>query len=145
MKKLWMVMGIVIVVAAVAGGGWVLTHKKNQKTTTPTTSSTPSSSTAPDSTAATTPAADSTITYSGSGFSPATITVKVGATVAIVNSSSQDMQFDSDPHPVHTDNTELNVGVVSPGQTMTFTVNKKGTWGYHNHLNSSQTGKIVVQ
>ena len=54
------------------------------------------------------------------------------------------MQFDSDPHPVHTDDTELNVGHVEPGGSMTFTVNKTGTHGYHNHLNPGDTGTIIA-
>ena len=55
------------------------------------------------------------------------------------------MQFDSDPHPIHTTNQELNVEIVEPGEVKTFTVTKTGTFGYHNHLNPSQTGKIIIE
>lgn len=86
-----------------------------------------------------------TITYSDDGFSPSKITVKSGDNIAIKNASANDMQFDSDPHPVHTNNPELNVDLVSPGQTMIFTAHTKGTFGYHDHLNPGDTGTIVVQ
>jgi plastocyanin len=86
-----------------------------------------------------------TITYSDEGFSPSKITVKSGENIAIKNASASDMQFDSDPHPVHTNDPELNVDLVSPGHTMILTVHTKGTFGYHNHLNPGDTGTIVVQ
>lgn len=85
-----------------------------------------------------------TITYSDSGFTPKTVTVHSGDTVTLKNTSSQSVQFDSDPHPVHTNNPELNVGEVPSGQSSSFTVSTKGTHGYHNHLNPGQTGTIVV-
>lgn len=86
-----------------------------------------------------------TITYSDQGFSPSLTTVKVGDTVAIKNTSSNELQFDSDPHPVHTDDTDLNVGTIAAGQTKTFTVTKKGSFGFHNHLNPSDSANITIQ
>lgn len=91
------------------------------------------------------PTAANTIVFDGSSFSPATLTVKSGTTVTIKNVSSQDMQFDSDPHPVHTDDPELNVGTVAPGSSVTFTVTKTGSYGYHDHLDPSIQGRIVVE
>ena len=84
------------------------------------------------------------IEYDGNNFTPNQLTVDAGTTITIKNLSSKNLQFDSDPHPAHTDNTELNVGVVAPGQSKTFIITKKGTFGYHNHLNTSDTGTIVV-
>ncbi|HYH36222.1 MAG TPA: cupredoxin domain-containing protein, partial [Candidatus Saccharimonadales bacterium] len=86
-----------------------------------------------------------TITYTDDGFSPAKITVKTGTTVTIRNESSNALQFDSDPHPAHTDNEELNINNVPTGGSETFTVKRTGTFGYHNHLNASDTGTIVVE
>lgn len=86
-----------------------------------------------------------TINYDGSKFSPSTTTIKAGDTLEITNSSSSAVQFDSDPHPVHTDNQELNVGEIEPGKSVKIIVNNKGTWGFHNHLDSSQTGTIIIE
>lgn len=90
-------------------------------------------------------AADMTITYDGSGFTLSATTVKSGGTVKIVNNSSKDLQFASDPHPIHTANPELNVGAVAPGESVTITLTKTGTWGFHNHLNHNQHGTITVE
>lgn len=141
-----------VVLALVAGGVVFAMNKKDKKpsSTTSTTdtnqaaSTTPSNSTTNNTTGSTT-SEEATITYSNDGFSPSTLTVKSGTRITIKNTSDHDMQFDSDPHPVHTADTELNVDMVGAGQTATFTVTKKGTFGYHNHLNPNQTGTIVVQ
>ncbi|MDP2671710.1 MAG: cupredoxin domain-containing protein [bacterium] len=89
--------------------------------------------------------AGNTIAFVGGSFSPVEITVKSGDTVTIVNESAETIELDSDPHPIHTGNNELNVGSINPGETKTITLTKTGTWGYHNHLNSSQKGTIIVQ
>ena len=86
-----------------------------------------------------------TITFDGNSFSPAKLTVTSGTTITIKNASSEDMQFDSDPHPIHTGDADLNVGAVAAGESMTFTVKKTGTFGYHDHLDPSITGTIVVE
>lgn len=91
-------------------------------------------------------AADQTvITYTDEGFNPATLTVAAGTTVTITNESSEDLDFSSDKHPIHTDNPELNRNTLSSGDSETFKVTKPGTWGYHNHLNPGRKGTIVVQ
>lgn len=130
-KVIWIIIAVIIIVGG-AIGVYAFTQKDAGA---PSKTSTKNSD----------KAAAATITYSDSGFSPSKTTVKSGDTVAIKNTSSADMQFDSDPHPVHTADEELNVGAVSPGETMTFTVTTKGTFGYHNHLNPSDKGTIVVQ
>jgi plastocyanin len=146
---------LIVAVIVIAGGAFFVMKKNNKSSTattpaTNTTNTTQTTTKTDNSTAGTdqpnpNTKAVATITYSDSGFSPSTITVKAGSKVEIKNTSSHDMQFDSDPHPVHTDDTELNVGTVASGQSMTFTVNKTGTHGYHNHLNPSDTGTIIVQ
>jgi len=123
---------LIVGVLVVAGGIYWATRSH----TNPPTTNTPSQSS--DSSVA-------TITYSDSGFSPSTITVKSGDTITLKNTSSQSMQFDSDPHPIHTNDPELNVGAVGPGQSATVKAVTKGTHGYHNHLNPGQTGTIVVE
>jgi plastocyanin len=86
-----------------------------------------------------------TILYTGNGFTPSTTTVKAGSTVMIKNASSSPLQFDSDPHPQHTDDPELNVGIVDAGSSATFKVTTTGNHGFHNHLNPSDTGTLVVE
>jgi plastocyanin len=86
-----------------------------------------------------------TITYNGSSFSLSGTSIKSGESVKVINSSSKGLDFYSDPHPVHTDDPELNAGDIASGQSKTFKLTTKGTWGFHNHLNASQNGKITVE
>jgi len=136
-KKTVAIIVAVVVVIGGAIGVYAMMQKNAKAPSNPTTSNTDETNS--DKKVA------ATITYSDSGFSPSKVTVKSGETIAIKNTSSGDMQFDSDPHPVHTDDEELNAGAVAPGQTVTFTVTTKGTFGYHNHLNPSDTGTIVIK
>lgn len=136
------IVAVVLVVIIAGGAIWLSrrnTHSSNNNT---------SSSTIPPSQGANTGVTQSvaaTITYDGSNFSPQLTTVKSGNTVKITNNSQQEISFNSNPHPVHTDDTDLNVGTVEPGQSKTFAVTKKGSFGYHNHLDPSQTGNITIQ
>lgn len=138
MRKVFWVVGVIIVAviawAAVAGN-----HSGSG-------SSDSSQSPSPSLQASAQPAADSaTITYGANGFEPAQTVVKSGARVTFVNQSSHEIQVDSDPHPVHTDDTDLNVGTIEPGQSKTATLTKKGTFGLHNHLDPSQTAQITIE
>lgn len=136
------IIGLIAVVVIV--GGYLLMHKSSSKTVT-TTPSTSSQSQSSSSTPASNQSAADTITFDGSQFSPATLTVKSGTMVTIKNTSSQDVQMQSNPHPTHTDDTDLNVGLVAAGQSKTFTVTKTGTFGYHDHLDPGIQGKITIE
>jgi plastocyanin len=152
MKKILALIAILVVVGA---GAWLLLKGKSSDSTSPTIPTTQSTTQNESAPPAQQPETNNTstpnqtsakkITYTASGFQPASLTVNSGDTIEITNSSNGVLQFQSDPHPQHTDNPELNVGVVSAGQTKTFTVTTKGQWGYHNHLNSAQHGEINVQ
>lgn len=85
------------------------------------------------------------VILSQNGFSPATLTVKAGTTVTWVNNSGMDATVNSDPHPIHTDYPPLNLGSFSDGQTLSLLFSTPGTYGYHNHLDPSQRGTIIVQ
>ncbi|MBU6389826.1 cupredoxin domain-containing protein [Patescibacteria group bacterium] len=124
-----------LIVIVLLVGGVVIANRPH--------SAPPSATATPPSTAATALTKD-TITYTGNDFTPGVLTITSGSTVTIKNVSTDDLQLDSNPHPIHTDDTDLNVGAVPPGQSRSFTVIKKGTFHYHNHLNPVQTGEIVI-
>lgn len=86
-----------------------------------------------------------TVTYSDSGFLPKEITVKVGTNVSFLNQSSRGMWVASAVHPTH----QLLPGFdqlasVSKGGTYDYTFAKVGTWKYHNHVNATDIGTVVV-
>ncbi|MBI2315297.1 cupredoxin domain-containing protein [Candidatus Daviesbacteria bacterium] len=79
------------------------------------------------------------------GFSPKDLTIKIGTKVLWTNKSGSAATVDSSPHPSHTDYPQLNLGNFADGETLSLIFDKAGTYKYHNHLNSSQFGTIVVQ
>ena len=145
MSKTGKILLAVIFVAAIVATALIVNKKDDKKDTSNTGSSNSSASSESSSGSATNTEVAMTITYDGKGFSESANSIKAGQTVKVVNSSDKSLSFDSDPHPVHTDNTELNAGDIEPGQSKTFVIDKKGTWGYHNHLDASQHGSITVE
>ena len=152
MKRSIVIVLSLLVVVLVAGAVVMLTQKKNpsveitnNNSTATSSPATTSSSTANTASPATQPGAAATILYTNTGFSPGIVKVKAGDKIQVTNSSSNSLEFDSDPHPAHTANPDLNVGSISPGKSATFTVTKTGSHGYHNHANAKQTGTIVVE
>jgi len=148
------IIGIAVLVVVV-GGGYLLfrgqkgttqpsnpTNNSSQTTTTNTQNPTsePGKSVAVE---------EATITYTSSGFSPSKITVKSGGKITWVNSSDREVAVGANPHPLHTGNREVSGGEftlnLKPGEQKTVTVEKVGTFGYHNHLNASEDGTIVVE
>lgn len=85
------------------------------------------------------------ITFTDEGFVPSEYLAGVNATLTVQNDTKSDLDFASDDHPTHTKNSELNVGVVKAGESKTVTLTKTGKWGFHNHLDSTQVGKITVE
>ncbi|HEX9415970.1 MAG TPA: hypothetical protein VF895_04620 [Gaiellaceae bacterium] len=89
--------------------------------------------------------ASATVHMTSSGFSPRVLQIKEGQTVAFVNDSGQGYWPASDPHPIHTDYPGFDaLNTVEPGGSWSFTFDRVGRWGYHNHLLPETKGTIVV-
>lgn len=98
------------------------------------------------------------VTYSGTSFSPSSVTIKKGGTVTFNNQSSGSMWVSSSQHPTHTDfdgtsaSEHCAVGYAgakpfdqcASGASFSFTFTKTGSFNYHNHLNPSALGNITV-
>lgn len=87
----------------------------------------------------------STVRVTSTGFQPMNLTISAGTTVVWMNGSGVDVSINSNDHPTHLLYPPLNLGRVSDGGQVSLTFNTPGTYGYHNHLNPSQTGTITVQ
>lgn len=86
------------------------------------------------------------VSFSGSAFSPANLTIKNGDIVVFKNNSSKDFWPASAPHPQHTDYPEFDPKKrIAPGGTYEFKFTKTGAWGFHDHITPSAFGKITVQ
>jgi len=92
-----------------------------------------------------------TFTLTSSGVSPKELTVTLGTRVLFVNQDSRRHDIASDPHPEHTDCTEINLGVLVTGQSReTLNLVTAKTCGFHDHENppptgSQWTGRIIVR
>lgn len=153
------IIAIVIVIILAIGGYFLFAHKASAPTTTQTAATTNAISTA-----ATTTAAGPTstlVTYTDSGFSPKTFTVKLGTTVRFVNNSSHGMWVAVGNHPTHTlydgttETSHCSNGIdttgtfdeckaVGPSTVYSFTFQKTGTFPFHNHVQTSDTGTVTV-
>ncbi|MHC4092247.1 MAG: cupredoxin domain-containing protein [Planctomycetota bacterium] len=85
------------------------------------------------------------IGYSGADFEPRRLQVKPGSHVVFINRSSDYVWPASNIHPTH----EIYPGFDSkmglePGQSWSFVFDRPGEWRFHNHLQPSQGGIIVV-
>jgi plastocyanin len=86
------------------------------------------------------------IYISNSGFNPGNLTIETGDTVRFVNNDTKDHWPASDVHPVHAIYPAFDPrAAISPGKDWSFTFERVGGWGMHDHLNASVTGKIIVE
>ncbi|MEZ4210425.1 MAG: cupredoxin domain-containing protein [Patescibacteria group bacterium] len=86
------------------------------------------------------------VSYDGSGFSPVDVTLKVGDKIRFVNESDKSVWPAANPHPIHTSVPGLDSGrALAKGESFEFEFKSAGSFGFHNHLNPSQGGSILVQ
>jgi len=143
--------GIVIVVAGFLVLGKSAVKKDNNQSqpvpTTQTQQTQVTMSPSPTTQTATSEATQkgATVNLTNSGFNPKTVTIKVGEKVTWTNKSGENATVNSDPHPTHTAYLPLNLGRFDNGASVSLVFDKQGTYGYHNHLDSSQTGTVVVE
>ncbi len=81
------------------------------------------------------------------GFIPATLFVAKGTTVTWTNTDSNPHPIASNPHPEHTTLPGLDSkDVISiEGGTYSFTFDTPGEYTYHDHLNPTTNGTIMVE
>ena len=91
------------------------------------------------------PQNSSTVQVTSTGYQPMNLTIKAGTTVTWINNSGTVVTVSSNDHPTHLLYPPLNLGKFSDGGQMSLTFDAPGTYGYHNHLNPSQTGTITVE
>lgn len=110
-----------------------------------------SSSTGPSSnlTCSTLPNA-TTFLYINNTICPQAMTVTRGTRITVINNDTRAHEFNSDPHPEHTDCTELNVvGHLEPGQQReSGNLNVARRCGFHDHINENNRalqGSITIQ
>lgn len=86
-----------------------------------------------------------TITLTQDGFKPNSLAVKSGTRVIWLNKSGKTGTVNSEPHPAHTLYPVLQLGSFEDGSSVQTVFDKTGTYTYHNHLNPSQKGTVIVE
>ena len=88
---------------------------------------------------------EATITITESGYSPQNIEIEQGTTVVFENESGPDRWPASNNHPTHLIYPEFDPKKKVPaGSSWSFTFDKVGDWGYHDHIQDDITGTIRV-
>ena len=100
------------------------------------------------------------VEITSAGFSPNPITINKGDTVAWLNLDTEDHWPASATHPTHIVypgsgiqkcGTAEQANIfdackgLSQGEIYSFVFNEVGEWNYHDHLNPSRFGKVIVQ
>ena len=101
-----------------------------------------------------------TVEITADGFAPESLTVHAGDTVTWLNKHTVHSWPASASHPLHRDYPGSDLAKCSSterssifdacqrleqGKSFAFTFNEKGSWKYHDHLNPSHTGTIIVE
>lgn len=101
-----------------------------------------------------------TVTYTDTGYSPREVTILQGGTVIFQNESNRLMWPATAIHPTHTiyPNSDIQkcktaqqpqmfdaCEGIAQGASWSFSFTEVGSWGYHDHLEVSNTGKIIVE
>lgn len=85
------------------------------------------------------------IKMTGEGFSPSEVKIQLGSTVRFVIKDKYWHWPASDLHPTHTLYPEFDPQKpIGPGEEWSFTFEKTGEWGFHDHLSPYITGKVIV-
>lgn len=134
---------IVIIVVAIIAGVFILGLNKGPNQTT-------SQSRSQNQQAVTPPAqgqkpSEVIVTVTALGFAPQTLTIKAGTKVLWMNKSGEVATVNSGAHPTHLVYPPLNLGEFGNGSSVQLVFDKPGTYNYHDHLNPSRTGTIVVE
>ena len=140
----------IAVVLVLGIGAFLLLSNQTNNTGTVNVSSTPVATLIPTSSpvATATPSAkmeEKNVTVNVNVFSPQTLTINTGTKVTWTNKSGETTTVNSAPHPTHTLFPFLNLGSFDDGASVEVVFDKAGTYKYHNHLNPSQTGTVVVE
>lgn len=87
-----------------------------------------------------------TIRYTDSGFEPKELSVPLGTMVHFINESTNDVWVASNEHPGHTDLPTFDqFGFGKTGEQYVYAFDQAGAWRYHDHLNPTAEGVIIVE
>ena len=89
---------------------------------------------------------DKVVHLTAESFEPRSLEIEAGKKVIFENADIEGHWPASDDHPMHDGYSGFDPEKpVEPGEEWSFTFEKPGEWGYHDHMNPLLEGKIVVR
>ena len=85
------------------------------------------------------------VTITDRGFIPATLTVHAGTRIIWTNTGATLHQVASNPFPTDNGLPGLKSAILNNTQAYSFTAGRAGTFGYHDQLDPTMNGTIVVE
>ena len=85
------------------------------------------------------------VSVTAEGFVPQSVTLKAGQKVVWTNETDATANVSSAPHPTHEEYPPLNLENFEPGTSVELIFEEPGTYKYHDHLNPSKFGTVVVE
>ena len=100
------------------------------------------------------------VEITSNGFSPETITIKQGERITWLNKWEESSWPASAVHPSHKSYPNSDIAKcgtdeeneifdacrgIAQGESYSFVFNEVGSWNYHDHLNPSSRGTVVVE
>lgn len=80
------------------------------------------------------------------GFNPRDVRIARGTTVTFTTTRNNKFWPASNAHPSHTMYPEFDPQIpIDPGGSWSFTFDRAGEWGFHDHIRSYFTGTIYVE
>lgn len=145
MSKNFLVSAAVAAVVVIAGI-WLLTGSKKVAPSPSPTSAPPPAGGLQETASPSAQVSQNVVKISSSGFMPQTVTVKAGESVTWVNEDTASHQVKSAVHPTHQVYPQLNaVDLLKAGESKSLMFPDAGSFKYHDHLNPSLTGTVVVE
>lgn len=131
---------VIVLGVLILGGALLLNNKSNNSNTDTTTNTLPN-----ENQNIAKPVEGKDVSVTANGFEPQTVTVKKGQRVVWANKSGGPVTVNSDSHPTHLKWPFLNLGTSDDGASVSVVFEKAGTYTYHNHLDTSQVGTVIVE
>ena len=85
------------------------------------------------------------IRVTSTGFEPATLSVQKGTKVTWLNADAGPHQVVADPYPKGTDLPGLKSEILNQAQSYTYTAASIGSFGYHDQMNPTINGTLLVK
>jgi len=85
------------------------------------------------------------VRITASGFEPSTLVVEQGTKITWVNTDSRPHQVMANPYPKGSDLPNLKSEILNNAQTYSYFADRAGSFNYHDQINPTVNGTIVIQ